>query len=146
MTIDLQTAEQEVTEIYVSTFGRAPDQAGLAYWVGELMKGNLNIEQVSQSFFDQEETQALYGEAGDVDFLISVYKNTLGQTVDANDEGLKYWLAELEADGGVTRDGFIKTIINGAKADTGNPLDAQLLENRVNAGLQYAKEVGVESD
>ncbi|PHS55932.1 MAG: hypothetical protein COB17_10640 [Sulfurimonas sp.] len=146
MALDLQLAEQEVAEIYVSTFGRAPDQAGLAYWVGEVMKGNLTIAQVSESFFDQQETQDLYADASDMDFLISIYKNALGQTVDANDDGLKYWLGELEAGAGVTRDGFIKTLINGAKADTGNVLDAQLLENRVNAGLLYAKEVGVNSD
>ena len=34
---NLQTIENEVAEIYISTFGRAPDQAGLAYWVGEVL-------------------------------------------------------------------------------------------------------------
>ena len=146
MALDLQTAEQEIAEIYISTFGRAPDQAGLAYWVGEVMQGKLDVAQVAQSFFDQDETQSLYGSADDIDFLISIYENALGQSVDANDDGVQYWLDQLQGDGPVTRDSFIKTLINGAKAETGNPEDAQLLQNRVDAGLLYAKEVGVNSN
>lgn len=49
---NLQETERLVTEIYVSTFGRAPDQEGLAYWTTEVLSGNLTIEQVNQSFFD----------------------------------------------------------------------------------------------
>ena len=142
MPTDLQQIESEVAEIYISTFGRAPDKAGLAYWVSEVVQGNLSVEQVSESFFDQQETQELYGDTSNEDFLISIYANTLGQDVDANDAGLQYWLGELEA-GQYTRDGFIKTLINGAKAETGNANDALLLQNKVNAGLLYAKEIGV---
>ena len=37
----------EVTEIYVATFNRAPDEAGLDYWV----VANLTIEEIAASFF-----------------------------------------------------------------------------------------------
>jgi hypothetical protein len=143
MAEDLQSTESEIAEIYVATFGRAPDKAGLAYWTQEVLKGNLSVEQVTESFFDQKETQDMYADMDDTNFIISVYKNTLGQDVDENDEGVQYWLEGFE-NGFLSRDVFVKTLINGAKAETGNPLDAQLLQNKVNAGLFYAKEVGVE--
>jgi len=138
--VNLQTIESEVAEIYISTFGRAPDQAGLAYWVGEVVKGNLSIAQVSESFFDQRETQTLYADTSNEDFVKSVYLNTLGR--DADNDGLQYWLDGFTS-GEFTKDVFIKTIINGAKDVTGNADDALLLQNKVNTGLLYAKEIGV---
>jgi hypothetical protein len=35
------TAEAFVTKVYQNVLGRAPDQAGLAYWVNDLNKGNV---------------------------------------------------------------------------------------------------------
>ncbi len=145
MADNLQTIESEVAEIYISTFGRAPDKDGLAYWTGEVLKGNLTMAQVSESFFDQSETQEMYGNSSNLDFLISIYENTLGKTVDSSDEGVQYWLGQLDS-GELTQNGFVKTIINGAKAETGDANDALLLQNKVNTGLLYAKEIGVTGD
>lgn len=36
------TAEAFVTQVYENVLGRAPDQAGLAYWVNDLNKGSLS--------------------------------------------------------------------------------------------------------
>jgi len=137
---NLQETERLVTEIYVSTFGRAPDQEGLAYWTTEVLSGNLTIEQVNQSFFDQTETQELYNGVSDNEFLNSVYQNVLGREADA--AGYDYWLAGFES-GEYTRDSFIQTMLNGAKAETGSSEDAALLQNKVNTGLMYAREIGV---
>ncbi|WP_367278395.1 DUF4214 domain-containing protein [Sulfurimonas sp.] len=43
----------DVCKLYVATFNRAPDAAGLSYWVNN---SGLSIEGIAQSFFDQPET------------------------------------------------------------------------------------------
>jgi hypothetical protein len=141
--MDKQLVKEQVAELYIATFGRAPDAAGLDYWTGEVVNGNLDLDGVAKSFFDQEEAQTMYGNSSNEDFVISVYENALGRTdIDASDEGVQYWVNELN-EGKYSKDGFIKTVLDGAKAETGNPEDAQLLQNRVNTGLVYSEEIGV---
>ena len=48
---------KNVTKVYVATFDRAPDKAGLDYWVNN---SGLSLEAIATSFFDQDETKALY--------------------------------------------------------------------------------------
>lgn len=49
---------ENVTQIYVATFNRAPDAAGLEYW---MYQSNLtSLEEIAMSFFDQSETQLVY--------------------------------------------------------------------------------------
>jgi len=138
-----QMTEAQVAELYVATFGRAPDAAGLEYWTNEVTSGKLTLDGVAQSFFDQDETQTMYGNTSNEDFIISVYQNTLGRDVDGSDEGVQYWVNELDS-GAYSKDVAIKTIIDGAKAETGSPEDAQLLQNRVNTGLLYSQDIGTE--
>ena len=138
-----QMIEAQVAELYIATFGRAPDASGLDYWTNEVIDGKLDLDGVAESFFDQEETQTMYGNTSNEDFIISVYANTLGRDVDGSDEGVQYWVKELDS-GSYSKDVAIKTIIDGAKAETGSPEDALLLENRVNTGLLYSQEIGTE--
>ena len=49
--------KESVTKLYVATFNRAPDSAGLDYW---LNKSGLSLDGIAKSFFDQPETQSLY--------------------------------------------------------------------------------------
>jgi len=39
---------ESVTKLYVATFNRAPDSAGLNYWLND---SGLQLEQIAQSFF-----------------------------------------------------------------------------------------------
>ncbi len=47
---------ENVAKLYVATFDRAPDAAGLDYWVNT----PLSLEEIAQSSFDQDETKTLY--------------------------------------------------------------------------------------
>ncbi|HKK66575.1 MAG TPA: DUF4214 domain-containing protein, partial [Bacteroidales bacterium] len=58
----MAVTKQEVTEVYVATFNRAPSAEGLDYWVNESFGGDPEIEQIAMSFFDQPETQEKYPE------------------------------------------------------------------------------------
>jgi len=120
---------ENVTKLYVATFNRAPDSAGLEYWVS---KSNLSLEGIAKSFFDQPETEALYPDNYDnKKFIEAIYQNVLGRKPDITGE--RYWLNELNSNN-IQRPLFILAIINGALNN-----DAILLEKKTEVGLEFAK-------
>ncbi len=119
--------EDEVTKLYVATFNRAPDSAGIKYWLNSKLK----LSQIAESFFDQEETKSKYPEDLNNDiFITEIYNNILGRKPDS--EGKSYWLDELNR-GVISRQNFILAIMNGAKDD-----DAILLNNKMEVGKYFA--------
>lgn len=129
--------ESQISEIYVATFGRAPDYDGLMYWVGEVQAGRLSVGDVASNFFFQPETQQMYPEGtSDASFITSIYNNMFNRQPDA--EGLAYWVGELEAQR-MRRDQAIMYLIGGAKAETGSPVDAALLTNKTEVALYFAQ-------
>ncbi|MDD2266038.1 DUF4214 domain-containing protein [Sulfuricurvum sp.] len=124
----MAVTNQQVAELYVATFNRAPDADGLDYWVN---LSGLTIEQIAQSFFDQPETQALYPAGNtDAEFVTSIYSNLFNRTPDA--AGLAYWVNEL-ANGNMTRSVMIEAMKDGALG-----ADAILVANKAEVGLYYA--------
>lgn len=132
----MATTSELITELYIATFGRAPDATGLTYWVNSITSNGWSLEDVAKSFFDQSETQLLYPSSLQTsDFIDHVYSNVLNRTADTS--GKSYWLAELNA-GTITRNNFIIAVINGAKSG-GTTSDKALLENKTAAGIYYAE-------
>jgi len=83
-----------LASLYYTTFNRAPDAAGLAFWAADLQAGSTFIS-ISESFMASAEYQALYGGLVDnSDFIDQVYSNSFARAADA--EGHAYWLAELD--------------------------------------------------
>ncbi len=126
---------ENVAELYVAFFGRAPDSTGLDYWVNG---SGLDLEGISESFFDQPETQERYPiEFSNEDFVAQIYLNLFNREPDQT--GLDYWVAELNlydqsgGTAGIPRDQMILAVVNGAQGD-----DAVILENKTNAGLYFA--------
>ncbi len=119
-------SEEGIVKLYVATFNRAPDSAGLEYWINS----GLTLEQIAQSFFDQEETQKLYPNASDnKEFIEAAYGNLFNRAPDS--EGAEYWLAALDS-GEIHHSVFILAIINGALGD-----DAIMLKNKTIVGLAF---------
>ncbi|MEB4592469.1 DUF4214 domain-containing protein, partial [Candidatus Thiothrix sp. Deng01] len=79
-----------VTKLYIATFDRAPDGAGLSYWVNN---SGLSLEQIAQSFFDQPETQTKYAGVDTETFVKTIYQNVLGR--EGEPAGVAYWVGEL---------------------------------------------------
>ncbi len=133
-----------VTKLYVATFNRAPDAAGLKYWVED---SGLTLTEVASSFFDQPETQDKYPtDSSNISFVTEIYHNLFNREPDA--AGLTYWVDELnrfdESAGreGVPRSKMILAVINGAQNTPEYGNDATILTNKtivssyfVNAGL-----------
>jgi len=124
---------------YVSFFNRAPDSAGLAYWVDKLDKEALSLEDISKNWTsEQAEGLAKYPVAlTNIDFITQIYQAALGRAPDA--EGLAYWQDQL-TNKSVGRDVFWAAVINGAKANSSaqGVLDAATLSNKAAAGIAFA--------
>ncbi|WP_439122058.1 DUF4214 domain-containing protein [Marivita sp.] len=123
------------SELYVAYFNRAPDATGLLFW-GSALADGMSMNEIARQFFDQPETQALYGGSSSTgDFVTAVYSNILGRNPDT--DGFDYWTRVLD-NGAVDRAEFILAMIDGAKAATGSAADAQYLETKAEIGAYYA--------
>jgi len=119
--------DKSVTKLYIATFNRAPDRAGLDYWV---KKSGLELENIARSFFDQEETKKLYPPGfSRADFIEAVYANLFQRKSDA--DGFDYWYDELSAKN-IDNSVFILALIDGAKDN-----DKKLLQNKTEVGLSF---------
>ncbi|MFA5234801.1 MAG: DUF4214 domain-containing protein [Sulfurimonas sp.] len=128
--------ELEVTRVYVATFNRAPDAAGLDYWVYESFDGDATIEEIAQSFFDSAEAQSIYTPDMSVEQKVNTaYVNLFGRDADA--DGLAYWIEEIES-GSISQSNMILALVNGAQ-DSELSLDATTLANKSEVGLYYAQ-------
>jgi hypothetical protein len=117
---------QNIAKLYVATFNRAPDAAGLNYWVNS----GMSIEDIAQSFFDQQETQTLYPVGTQTSaFITSVYQNLFNRVPDT--DGLSYWAGQLDTHS-VSNQNFILAVMNGALG-----LDATILTNKQTVGLDF---------
>jgi len=125
---------ENVTRLYVATFNRAPDAAGLEYWVNQ---SHLQLEQIAQSFFDQPETQEKYpAGTSDHDFVKAVYNNLFNRDPDSG--GWQYWERELQS-GRVPKPVFILAVINGAQDTQEYGLDRTILQNKKEVGLYFVQ-------
>ena len=130
----------DLVELYIASFNRAPDAIGLNYWGSRLFDG-MSLQDIAKSFFEQPETISAYpANMADSNFVTKIYNNVLNRAPDS--QGLDYWLGEIKS-GHVTRDSFMITIINGARAATGSLIDQQTLANKELVGAHYALNQGL---
>lgn len=126
-----------ITQIYIGYFNRAPDPAGLNYWVENLASG-MSIATIAESFSRQSEAISSYAYlanplGGSVDaFLTSVYNNLFNHAPDA--AGLSYWKGELAA--GKPVGGVIIDIISGAQGS-----DKTVIDNKVAVAQSYVDQI-----
>lgn len=129
------TQLEDLTEMYVAYFNRAPNAVGLDYWASRLTEG-MTLQDIAKSFFAQPETVATYPPDMPVtEFVTQVYHNVLARAPDAS--GLNYWVQQLE-NGQLSKDVFMLAIIYGARAATGGAEDAQYLANKGLIGEHFA--------
>lgn len=132
------TTEKELAELYVAILGRAPDAGGLAYWLRDVESG-ATLEQIGINWFnEQPEVLQKYENLDTEGFIAEAYQNAFGRQPDP--EGLEYWKPQV-ASGEISREKFINAIILGAKAPTGGALDAAILSNRAEIGIEFSRVV-----
>jgi hypothetical protein len=136
----LTSPAQLITEFYTGYFNRAPDPAGLTFWLnayttppsqstGGINPFYQNIQQIAASFADpkQAETTALYpflaNPAGStfnnvVSFVTSAYQNLFGRSVTVSDTGVQYWSVAIAKSLGIKPSVFNNPVVDTVAALT----------------------------
>jgi len=78
------------------------------------------------------------GGLDNADLISVIYNNLFDREPDA--EGLNYWVEQMET-GAMSREMAIAYIVEGARAPTGDPNDAVILNERVSAAREYLEQV-----
>ncbi|WP_299786840.1 DUF4214 domain-containing protein [uncultured Marivita sp.] len=140
-----------LTEVYIVYFNRAPDAEGLHFWMDAFLNTHWAIDDLTQAFFDQPETRALYdGVPTASEFVERVYQNVLDRRPDA--EGHAFWVDVLER-GAVSEGRFIYEFLDGVKSfdppDSSvayvlqKSEDREYLNDKTALGLRYGATYGL---
>jgi len=134
-----------IVALYAGYFNRAPDPAGLQFWIDQIENGR-EFNTIAADFAASPEAEALYpyltapALVTPTAFVTSIYLNLFNRSPDA--AGLEFWTDALAA-GTVSAADMIEAVINGARDDaTATPpsFDKATLDNKVEAGLDWAQE------
>lgn len=131
-------ALEDITNLYTGYFNRAPDPAGLNFWIAQRNAG-ASLTGIAQSFSQVSESTSLYSYlaaplvGNPVSFLNSVYLNLFGRAIDS--AGQTYWTAQL-ANPAISIGRIIVDIISGAQGD-----DALVVANKQSVGKAFAQKV-----
>jgi hypothetical protein len=132
----------DVSKLYVSLFGRAPDSEGLGYWVNELAAKS--FAEVANSMYATSPARAYYPSwMTNAEIVTSFYVNTLGRTPD--DEGKAYWTAKLNAASGkvgAVIAEMIQNVVNYNGDDAAGLASKALFMNKVTVAQYYGEANG----
>lgn len=103
------TVKQEVAALYSAIFNRAPDQAGLEFWV-EAINGGDSLTKAAEGFTQHPVFAEVYGDLSNQAKVETLYTNVLGSAGDA--AGIQFWVAKLES--GVSFGQVVAEFVSGA--------------------------------
>ena len=144
-----------VQELYVAYFGRPADPNGLQNFENALLQlkaptnisgmisaysSNSGVKSLVDSFGLSKESQNLYGNGTNTQFVQSIFNNVLGRQPAA--AGLSFWASAISS-GQATRGSAALQIMAGALTNqTSQGLkDAQLIQNRLLVAAYFTSEV-----
>ncbi|MCK0151432.1 DUF4214 domain-containing protein [Marivita sp. S6314] len=143
---------EDIIELYIAYFNRAPDALGLNFWATNYANGVVStLDDMARLFAPQPETQATYP-AGTTNggFVTAVYNNVLGR--DPDDVGFAFWVNVLDS-GARQRDEFILELLRGVDAPnqpTDSPetiaqrgIDRDYLDTKTDIGTYFAVHLGM---
>jgi|GEM_PF-1418583 len=103
------TVKQEVAALYSAIFNRAPDQAGLEFWV-EAINGGDSLTKAAEGFTQHPVFAEVYGDLSNQAKVEALYTNVLGSAGDA--AGIQFWVAKLES--GISFGQVVAEFVSGA--------------------------------
>lgn len=128
-----KTIQDQVTELYVGFFGRAPDAAGMGYWAERLGAGTATVYSIANEFSKTPEFVSNYGALTPSEQIDKIYVNVLDRKPDA--DGKAYWLSELTK--GTPIGNVVYNIVNAAFSQSGTA-DGLLVQNKVTVGEYFS--------
>jgi Protein of unknown function (DUF1566)/Domain of unknown function (DUF4214) len=136
--------ETEVSQLYVSIFGRASEGDGNSYWQSD--PGSTSMTTAANIMLDTDPAKTYFGTTLDDPqaFIEHIYLNTLGKTATEDLAGINYWTREL--DGGKTKGEVIAALIVAAQ-NTANAGTAQdQFNNKVEVSSYCADKIAAYTD
>lgn len=132
----------EISQLYVSLFGRAPDSEGLGFWVSSYAGGN-TIAKIAQAMYETAPARAYYPlYATPSEVVTTFYSNVLGRAPDA--EGLAFWVKEFNAAAtpGTFFAKLVSNVVNYNGTDAAGLTSQSLFNNKVAVAQFYAENGG----
>jgi len=132
----------EISNLYVSLFGRAPDGEGLGFWTKSLSDGN-TISKIAQSMYETAPARAYYPLfATPTEVVTTFYTNVLGRAPDA--EGLAFWVKEYNASAtqGAFFEKLVSNVANYNGTDAAGVTSKALFTNKVSVAQYYGEQNG----
>ena len=138
------TMRTQVSQLYVSLFGRAPEVDGLTYWVKSMGDG-ATFAQIAQQMYDVQAARAYYpGYMTNQEVVGQFYKNVLGRTADS--DGLAYWTNQMATK---TKGQVIADMVVAVTSYTGTDASAlasqALFNNKVTVAQYYGENGGTDT-
>jgi hypothetical protein len=143
--------EIQVTEAYIGLLGRAPDPAGLAYWVAQLdaavaagqdstlaLKKLTNDIALSAEWIGGLGTNDATTTAGANAVVEGMYQQLFERAATTAD--LAYWSPQLTG-GSTTASEMASNLITAAKGNTAKPTDGDILGYKQGAATYYVESV-----
>lgn len=119
----------QISQLYVSIFGRASEGEGSLYWQTDAASTNMTV--TADIMLATDAAYTYFGSTlnDSQQFIEHIYLNTLGKTYTEDSQGIDYWISELK--GGKTKGEIVSAIITAAQHPD-NAGDAQdQFNNRV---------------
>lgn len=123
------TTEQRIQEVYIGLLGRAADPSGFKYWLSEVEKGLLSVEDFRTNLVNQQaEFDGGLGSLDRASLVNTLYQNLFGRS--AEPLGLDYWVSGGGA--GVSPDKLSLALSNGAGV-----ADRGMLDKKIELAMGY---------
>lgn len=146
---EVKAQVEQLTDLYLAYFGRAPDQEGLEFWQKQLIEGNQTLDQITNNFGFSQEALTLFPQtATNREFVRKVYVNALGREPDAG--GWDYWTKTLDESNAAAdpaqRAKFVTFMLMAVHAPTSGPEDRTKLANKHDVALYYVDQLAQQSE
>ena len=119
--------QTQVSQLYVSIFGRASEGEGNIYW----QTNQPDMVSTANVMLNTDAAKAYFGDTlyDDQAFIEFIYENTLGKTYAEDPDGVDYWVAELAS--GKSKGEVVTALINAAIAPENAGAAQDQFNNRV---------------
>jgi hypothetical protein len=87
------SVEAQAGRLYQAAFGRAPDDAGVSFWAGQIHAG-ASLADVATQFLASQEFQTRFGSPDNATFVSELYQNVLGRAGEP--AGIAFWQNQLD--------------------------------------------------
>ena len=119
----------QVSQLYVSVFGRASEGEGNSYWMNDALSTDMTT--TANIMLGTEPAKEYFGSTlnDNQAFIEHIYINTLGKTYADDPDGINYWVSALA--GGKTKGEVVAAIIVAAQDSENSGAAQDQFNNKV---------------